>query len=432
MRCESRLHSGARGQLSAAAAAVAMACAGAPRPSPELAHGAVADESGPIVRIALQSAAAAPRLSATGEWRIYERNGSSTLVRAAAGDAWTLQRRGGLLRASRGDGLTTLALPGPLIARTVERGAFLTVDGRRYRGEIALYARANGIIVVNRLPVEEYLRGVVPLEIGARRAPNEFAAVAAQAVAARSYAYVRATGDTARVYDMTATVMDQVYGGAQAEAPLADSAVALTRGQVLTFAGRVVNAPYFSTCGGSTAAATELWQRSPDEPYLLPVSDRIPGTERFYCDESARFRWTRSFDRAALAAALGRHLRDYAAVPAGGIGVVRSVEAEGRTPTDRVRALTFITDRGRFTVRGNDVRFVLRAPGGEILNSTYFTLESERGADGALARLVLRGGGYGHGVGMCQWGAIGRARAGQDYRTILQTYYPGTAVATLD
>jgi stage II sporulation protein D len=314
----------------------------------------------------------------------------------------------------------------------VERGTFLTVDGKRYRGEIALHARVGAIVVVNRLPVEDYLRGVVPLEIGARRTADEFAAIAAQAVAARSYTYIRISGDSSRPFDLGTTVMDQVYGGADAEMPLADSAVAITRGEVLTFAGRTVNAPYSSTCGGSTAAATELWQRTADEPYLVPVSDRIPGTERYYCDESPRFRWTRTVDRHTLGVMLDRHLRAYVTVPAGGAGNVRAVEVEGRTQTDRVRALTFITTRGRYTVRGNDVRFVLREPGGEIVNSTYFIVESERGADGALARLVLRGGGYGHGVGMCQWGAIGRARAGQDYRTILQAYYPGTTIATLD
>jgi stage II sporulation protein D len=72
---------------------------------------------------------------------------------------------------------------------------------------------------------------------------------------------------------------------------------------------------------------------------------------------------------------------------------------------------------------------VLRSPGGELLNSTYFSLEVVSAPDGRLTRLTIRGLGYGHGVGMCQWGAIGRARAGQDFRTILRTYFPGTTVA---
>ena len=99
-----------------------------------------------------------------------------------------------------------------------------------------------------------------------------------------------------------------------------------------------------------------------------------------------------------------------------------------RTPSGRVGQLVITTDRGKYNLRGNDIRAVLRAPGSEMLNSTYFSLEPEKGRDGGISRVVLRGNGYGHGIGMCQWGAIGRARAGQTARAILATYYPGTTV----
>jgi stage II sporulation protein D len=175
-----------------------------------------------------------------------------------------------------------------------------------------------------------------------------------------------------------------------------------------------------------------VW-RSSDEPYLAAVSDRIPGTaDRYYCDIAPRFRWTRTFTATQFRAALDRYLREYASVPSRGVGRPESVAIESRTATGRARTLAIQTDHGRYTLRGNDIRFVLRPPGGEILNSTYFSIETER-ADGrgALTRVVVRGTGYGHGIGMCQWGAIGRARAGQDFRTILRTYYPGTTVATV-
>jgi stage II sporulation protein D len=107
---------------------------------------------------------------------------------------------------------------------------------------------------------------------------------------------------------------------------------------------------------------------------------------------------------------------------------VRAVELESLTPSNRVGTLAIITDRARHVLRGNAIRYVLRPTGGEILNSTYFTVEPTVGSDRRLTRLVITGRGYGHGVGMCQWGAIGRSRAGQDFRTILQTYYPGTTV----
>ena len=83
-------------------------------------------------------------------------------------------------------------------------------------------------------------------------------------------------------------------------------------------------------------------------------------------------------------------------------------------------------------LRGNDIRYVLRSPDGEILNSTYFSVETAIDRDGSIGRLTLRGSGYGHGVGMCQWGAIGRARAGHDFLSILGAYYPGTTVGSVD
>ena len=159
------------------------------------------------------------------------------------------------------------------------------------------------------------------------------------------------------------------------------------------------------------------------------VSDRIPGTDRYYCDIAPRFRWERSWRADSLTAVVERYLRSYVQVPPGPVGEVRRVDVDGETPSGRVAALWIETSRGRYRLRGNEIRNVLRSPSGELLNSTYFSPEVVSSADGRLTRLTIRGLGYGHGVGMCQWGAIGRARAGQDFRTILRTYFPGTTVA---
>lgn len=385
---------------------------------------------GRVVRIALATSATKVTISATGSWRLFDSGGASTLVRADGGELWTVQNRDGMLRAVNDDGTVTPNRPAPFVARAASPGAVLTVNGVHYRGEVWVLPAANDddVLVVNRLYLEDYLRGVVPMEIGHRTA-DEREAVAAQAIAARSYAYTHIAADS-RAYDMRSTVVDQVYGGADAETPLGDTAVAETRGLVLTYHGVVVNAPYHSACGGHTAAASEVW-RSPDEPYLVSVSDRIPGTDRFYCDIAPRFRWERTFTRAALRALLDRYLKDYTTVSSRGPGAPRALDVQSRTPSGRVRALEIVTDRGHYTVRMDNIRFVLRASDGEILNSTAFTVENERDAQGDLSRVIVRGSGNGHGVGMCQWGAIGRARAGQDYRTILRAYYPGTTVAVV-
>ncbi|HXY29970.1 MAG TPA: SpoIID/LytB domain-containing protein [Gemmatimonadaceae bacterium] len=381
-----------------------------------------------VVRVALVSGVSRVTLSASGPWRIFDSDGASTLVRASGGESWVVDRVNGRLRATPLSGAPAAARPAPFVVRPAARNAFLSVNGKRYRGEITIESAPGGVTVINRVYIEDYLRGVVPLELG-QRTSDERAAVEAQAVAARSYVYTHLATEPGRAYDVLATVLDQVYGGADVEQPLSDDAVRRTTGQVLTYGGRIVNAPYFSTCGGSTAAASEVW-RERDEPYLVSVSDRIPGTaDRYYCDQSPRFRWTQTFDRAALSATLEKYLRSYASV-AGRIGRVRDVTIQGRTTSGRVETLRLATDQGSYSLRGNDIRFVLRTPGGEILASTYFSIDRESD-DAGLARLILRGSGYGHGVGMCQWGAIGRARAGQDYRAILRVYYPGTTLAVV-
>lgn len=372
----------------------------------------------------------APSITATGDWSIYDESDDRTLAHARGGQIWRIERSGARLRAVSSSGTSSGWASSGLLARSDGSG-LVEVGGKRYRGELLLVPGDSGVDVVNRVRMDDYLRGVVPLEIGTS-AERDMAAIEAQAVTARSYAYVH-VGDRspAHPYDVTASVRDQLYGGANVETRASNDAIDATRGLVLQYAGRVVNAPYHSACGGSTAAAEEIW-RTPGEPYLRSVSDRIPGTDRFYCDIAPRFRWTRTLDGATLREALVKYLGTYTAVPGPYPGTPRDVEVDTRTASGRVGTLKIATDRGNYVLRGNDVRYVLRAPGGEILNSTNFTVETTTASDGSLAQLTLSGTGYGHGVGMCQWGAIGRARAGQDFRTILSTYYPGTTVGPVE
>jgi stage II sporulation protein D len=202
-----------------------------------------------------------------------------------------------------------------------------------------------------------------------------------------------------------------------------------TAGLVLMYEGRVVNAPYHGNCGGFTAEPGDSWRSGP-EPYLKRVSDQIPGTDRFYCESGPRFRWTRRYTGEELRQSIVRYLRTVPQAP-DSVGSVRGLTVTEVTPTGRVAALTVDTDRGRWTMRGNEIRAALRTVSGEMLYSTYFSVDAV-GGGGAVQSVELRGGGNGHGIGMCQSGAIGRARAGQDVRTILTTYYPGTTIGTID
>ena len=406
-----------------------------PLPHPKMgeAHGRL-DGRDRMARIALAGKALQAPVSASGRWRIDEQGGRTKLVTGQGAEHWRIEQQGGLLRVSGDNGDATPWREGPFVARASENGSTLRYDNRRYRGELWFTPTDSGILVVNRLPVEDYLRGVVPIELGTRQ-PADRAALEAQAIAARSYAYIRVPSDAAieprSGWHMVATVKNQVYAGLDVEASIVNDAIDNTAGLVIRYNGLLVDAPYYSSCGGRTAAPKESWRDVREEPYLLSVDDTDPRTGRPYCDLSPRNHWTADFDERQLSETVRRAL---VATGAGDArpGTISEMRVEGRTASGRATALVLRTDRGEVTVRNNEIRNVLRDARGAILSSTYFSVDRESRAGGHLSGVSLRGHGNGHGVGMCQWGAIGRSRAGIDARTILRHYYPGTVVGFAD
>ena len=376
----------------------------------------------PSVRVGVVVDTTSVRVTGSGELALVTEDGR-VRSRGRAGAEWTVRRLGEGIEA-RGAG-ESVRVRGGLIARPIGSGE-VAVDGTRYRGSILLIPSEAGITAVNLLDLESYLLGVVPLEIGAGRPPEELEAVKAQAIAARTYA-IRNIGRRSDLgFDFYGSVLDQAYGGADAEDPVAERAVRETRGQVVVYEGEPIEAYYHSTCGGRTAAIDEVWDADP-KPYLRSVSDAKPGGG-WYCEDSSRFRWTEEWGPGELEAALTTGLADR--LPNGArIRRVESMEITERTPSGRVGTLRIRTDQGEFRVHGDSVRWILRPEPGRILNSAAIELHPY-GHDG-VAGLAVEGAGWGHGIGMCQVGALGRARAGQSYREILLTYYPGTEIARL-
>jgi len=296
----------------------------------------------------------------------------------------------------------------------------LHVGGKPYRGRVEVRTTGRGrVSAINELPLEEYLLGVVPLEIGPRE-PEELAAVEAQAVAARTYAVAQLGGQGEMGFDLFGSVEDQAYGGMAVEREEATEAVRRTAGRILLFDGRPIRAYYHSTCGGRTAAVEEVLDREP-APYLQSVSDQAPDGS-YYCEASPRFRWDVTWSRAELDSVARAGLATAFGLSPNELGAVEHLEVVRRTPSGRVGELAFEGPGMDMVLSRLAIRFALQR-NGRILESTDFDVIP--GADGLVE---LSGRGYGHGAGMCQWGAIGRARAGQTYERILATYYPGAVL----
>jgi stage II sporulation protein D len=172
-----------------------------------------------------------------------------------------------------------------------------------------------------------------------------------------------------------------------------------------------------------------VWNEPP-LPYLRSVVDVDPATGQAYDSFSSRFHWTERWTAQQLTDILNRTLAD--SMPRGTrISQIRDVRVTQRTQSGRVGRMVVSTDAGSFTVGKDRVRWILLTPGGAVLNSAKFDVSVSRDATGAVSEVVADGGGWGHGIGMCQVGAMGRARAGQDYRTILAAYYRGAQITRL-
>jgi stage II sporulation protein D len=384
----------------------------------------------PQIRLGLVVGAPVATVSGTAGLSVSDPSGVR-LAEIPAGEVWRVTAGGtGLVVLAPGGAGTT---PSELIEiGSPDPAALVRVNGRPYRGTITALRDRTGVTVVDRVPMETYLAGVVSAEMG-RRSLTEQEALRAQAVVSRTFALRNLRRWQAQGFDLYATVADQVYGGAASETPEGRAAVDATRGRILTYGGVPIDAFFYSTCGGRTADGTEVF-RAADRPYLRSVAD-VADDGTAYCSISPRFRWHEEWTGEALRAMLQRTLPPVAAAAgrgatAGDMSEVRDVRVSYRTPSGRVGLLTIALRRGDVQVEEPSVRQVLRPVSGELLRSNTFTL-TVSGAGQRVTRLMADGAGAGHGVGFCQWGAVGRSRAGQDYERILAAYYPGASLERL-
>jgi stage II sporulation protein D len=377
----------------------------------------------PEVRVGLVVGAGSVSVGGTDVVVVNQPDGSrvTTIPR---GEVWRVSPVGRQLVLVSSRGWVSPALDRATLA-AAESGVPLQINGRSYRGMIELLRDSTGITVVNRLGMEGYLLGVVSAEMG-RRSPSEQAALEAQAVVSRTFALLKLGRRRTQSFDLAAGVSDQVYSGIAGETPEGRAAVLDTRGQVLTHNGTTAETFFYSTCGGRTADGTEVF-RGAVQPYLRSVADQS-GQGAVYCSISPRYRWHEEWSGEALRATLQRNLPVVSNVRGDDVRHVRDIRVDRRTASGRVDQLTIALAGPEVRVAGPSIRQVLRSRSGELLRSNNFSV-TVTGAGSGVTHLALDGMGAGHGVGLCQWGAVGRARTGQGYQQILAAYFPGTRVA---
>jgi SpoIID/LytB domain protein len=328
----------------------------------------------------------------------------------------------------------------------------VTINGSRYRGLGEAHINSQATLAgINELPMEEYLYGVVPRELGPIAYP-EMEAQKAQAIVARTYAISGLGKRASDGYDLTATTADQVYGGYSSEYALSNQAVDETRGRVVTYDGKLISTLYFSTSGGHTADNEEAFNAAP-APYLRgipdaergnafehvptlavfmshanPVSLRSTKAGDFESDWSRYHRWTFEWSAAEISSVVS-------AFAGQNVGRVLEINALERGPSGRVLKLEYVTDAGRFYATKDAIRASLKyinATGTPTnLLSTLFYVEPVRDRKTKeVTGFIAYGGGFGHGVGMSQTGAVGMAQKGHSVDDILHHYYQGVELAT--
>jgi len=356
-----------------------------------------------LIRIALQRRQ--PKAVVYGSYNIsvWDKSHNSIIL---PGESWSIIPSGSGLTAETNRGTAIEGIEGRIRLWSADE---YFINQKRVKGAVEIRRENDqGLLVIAEMPLEEYLPGVLASEIGGLADKSPQAAMA-QAIISRSYAFARIGAKPESYYDIEAGTSHQCFDLDNVASPTVKRAVNDTKGKVLTFRGRVISPNFHSTCGGRTARPSEVWNaKDEDFPYLEPVEDK-------WCSISPRYSWSDTIMAEELAGKL---------FP-GKLSVIKDVKVIGRGRSGRIASLSVATSAGDTVLTKAAVRNGLKD---KPLLSTWFDLENIRNFEGNIEKIIISGKGFGHGVGLCQWGAIGMARAGKSYKSILKHYYKGVEI----
>jgi len=279
----------------------------------------------------------------------------------------------------------------------------IIVDSRRFRGNIQLIKKDNlHLLVVNHIDLEDYIKGILYRE-ASHYWPIE--ALKAQAITCRTYAVYQMQENKLKDFDVTSDIYSQVYGGKTSERSRTNKAVEQTKGYILTYHGKVFPTYYHATCAGHTEDASLLWNID-----LAPLK----GVSCDFCQESPHFRWhyVLSCDE----------VKDKLVNAGYKISDLKDIVILDRDNSARITDLKMVSEKKELKISAKDFRNIISP---NIIRSTNFKV------DVINHDVVFEGFGWGHGVGLCQWGAYFMAKQGYKYEQILKYYYPESNVETL-
>ena len=278
----------------------------------------------------------------------------------------------------------------------------IKVNNKAYRGFFSIDVKPSGIDFINHIDVEQYLLGVVPKEMPYTW-PKQ--ALMAQSIAARTYALYVKGKSSDKPYDVEASVASQVYGGYDAEKKETNSAVKATSGKVLTFNGRLIIAYFHSHSGGYTEDPQNVWSAA--IPYLNSNPDK-------FSINTSKKNWNCFFTYKEIEDKLKKAGYDF--------GKIKYLTYNGKSKSNRILNIKLLTDKGASVISGNNFRIAL---GSSKLKSTLFSINKLK------TGILFKGKGYGHGVGMSQWGALNMSKNRYLYKQILKFYYQKARLMTL-
>lgn len=350
--------------------------------------------SSPIVRVAILKDLADIELSIQGKYSIVDLD-KKTVIKSGR----TLRRTETVGK----DSSVLLSQEGYSASRirfTSSKEIKIYYDNKelRYRGDIDVIGGKNGkLTIVNNIDLERYVKGVLYHEISDRW-PLE--AIKAQAVAVRTYALNMMKVSQKKMFDVTSDTYSQVYGGRNAEHHRTNLGANRTKGQVMVYDGKILPAYFHSNCGGHTENAGELWNHD------LAV---LKGVKCPYCVALPNYKWKKNFRSSDIQEKLnqnGYHL-----------GLIKNIEVKQVTDSGRAKMLVIETRDGKKQeiTAANFRSFV----GPNLLKSSKFRIVMKG------YYFDVEGNGWGHGVGMCQWGVYGMSKQRKVYTEILEFYYPG-------